>query len=89
MANKSPEVREAMAITVDDLEEAAFEALRVRKEEGDEDVGIGISPEVMFMLCNALRDAGIQAIGAVSDEDQLEFGWTDDIDDNESDEGLN
>ena len=79
MSNKSP--KESVCLTVEDLRKAAYEALKQRKETGDEELGVGLDPEIVFMLANCLEDCGVEAIGVFENEDQLEFvGFDDDTD---------
>jgi len=83
MSNKSPKA--VAAWTVEDMRNTAFECLRARQEENDPELGIGVTPEAMFAICNALEDAGIVYLGAVDEnEDQLEFVGFDDDTDGES-----
>lgn len=83
MSDKPP--KEIYIWTVEDMRVAALECIRIRNEENDDSIGIGISPEAMFLICNVLEDAGVEAIGARDDEDVLQLGFTENESDNDAD----
>jgi len=83
MSNKSPKA--VVAWTVEDMRNTAFECLRARQAENDPELGIGVTPEAMFAICNALEDAGITYLGAVDeDENQLQLGFDENDTDGET-----
>lgn len=73
-------------VTVEELREAATEAVIEANKTGNHDVMLVLLPEVIFAICEKLEDLGVSFVG---DEDgdldtTLEYGFSEDEIDDDS-----